>query len=57
LRAQVKAGPTPAPGGRTWQLIDCAPVDPSSSSGLAALKALKQQLSDVLDVLLPAFGE
>jgi hypothetical protein len=56
LAQQVTAGPVAVPGGRTWQLVDCAPVDASDSSGLAALRALKKHLSDVLEVLLPAYG-
>jgi hypothetical protein len=44
-------------GGRSWQLIDCAPVDPQGPGGVKALQALKQHLSDVLEVMLPAFGE
>jgi hypothetical protein len=44
-------------GGRSWQLIDIAPVDPSGPGGVKALQALKQHLSDVLEVMLPAFGE
>lgn len=55
--AKVAAGPVAVPGGRSWQLIDCAPVDPQGPGGVKALLALKQHLSDVLEVMLPAFGE
>lgn len=54
---QVASGAAAVSGGRSWQLVDCAPVDPSAPGGAAALKALKQHLSDVLEVMLPAFGE
>jgi hypothetical protein len=54
---QVASGASKLPGGRNWQLIDCAPVDGSGPGGVKALQALKQHLSDVLEVMLPAFGE
>lgn len=54
---QVAAGAVPVSGGRSWQLIDCAPVDPRGPGGVKALQALKQNLSDVLEVMLPAFGK
>lgn len=57
LAVQVAAGASKLPGGRSWQLIDCAPVDGSGPGGVKALQALKQHLSDVLEVMLPAFGE
>lgn len=47
----------PVSGGRSWQLIDCAPVNPQGPGGVKALQALKQNLSDVLEVMLPAFGK
>lgn len=56
LQDKVAAGPVALPGGRSWQLIDCAPVDPQGPGGVKALQALKQHLSDVLEVMLPAFG-
>lgn len=54
---QVSAGAVALSGGRSWQLVDCAPLDPQGPGGVKALQALKQHLSDVLEVMLPAFGE
>ncbi|KAF8073083.1 hypothetical protein HT031_000744 [Scenedesmus sp. PABB004] len=58
LDARVRGGPAPLPGGRSWQLIDCAPVaaDGGAADSVRALQRLKRNLSDVLEVLLPSFG-
>lgn len=53
---QAASGAAPLPDGRSWQLVDCEPRNPRSLGGARALAALKQQLGDVLEVLLPAYG-
>ncbi|KAF6253013.1 hypothetical protein COO60DRAFT_473197 [Scenedesmus sp. NREL 46B-D3] len=57
LQQQASKGPIALPEGRSWQLIDCSPVSPSSGlAGSSALSALKRSLGGVLEVLLPAYG-
>lgn len=57
LTLQVALGRCHLPEGRSWQLVDCAPVNPNKhEGGLKALQALKRNLGDVLDVLLPYYG-
>jgi len=53
---QAAAGSTPLPDGRTWQLVDCQPRSPKELGGVRALRDLKANLGDVLEVMLAAYG-
>eukprot|EP00775_Hariotina_reticulata_P010419 gene10419-10577_t len=56
LKQQADAGSTPLPDGRSWQLVDCQPRSPKELGGVRALRELKANLGDVLEVLLAAYG-
>lgn len=56
LLLQVSRGRCALSDGRSWQLIDCAPISTQDQGGLKALQALKRNLGDVLEVLLPQYG-
>eukprot|EP00878_Enallax_costatus_P018573 GHUV01019559.1.p1 GENE.GHUV01019559.1~~GHUV01019559.1.p1 ORF type:complete len:358 (+),score=96.27 GHUV01019559.1:442-1515(+) len=56
LQQQVLRGRCPLSDGRDWQLIDCSPISTQGQGGLKALQALKRNLGDVLEVLLPQYG-